>query len=120
MVSQELARLWDWQHRRTCLGLTPDISPTAEPTNDQMSATLAEHTSNQFTPAVAASEDDTDSSSSDGSSSSDEDTAVVQPCSKGPSLSIVQLLEGQGAVAGAATAGNGSKSATAGVREVDE
>lgn len=56
MTSQELARLWDWQHRRAALGLAIDLPPGSSSSSGMQQEAAA---------AAAAAVDDSSSSSSD-------------------------------------------------------
>ena len=40
--SQELSRLWDWQHRRAALGLPPDLTPAEQQAAAHKAAVKAE------------------------------------------------------------------------------
>jgi hypothetical protein len=42
LLLQELARLWDWQHRRAALGLTPDLPHSSSSTLPHAAAATAD------------------------------------------------------------------------------
>jgi hypothetical protein len=114
--TQELARLWDWQHRRAALGLSPDIPAAAASAADaaggqqqQLSMTAATAVEDADADVVAVSKDEAVrhldaaaateemsgmSSSSSSSSSSDEEAsaASVHSTDNGALLPLLLLL----------------------------
>jgi hypothetical protein len=88
VVLQELARLWDWQHRRAALGLSPDLPHSSSSSSSMASAAAGAQADAAAKAAVAAAKAEAaqaavaaaevqESDLSGSSSSSDDEVAVA-------------------------------------------
>ncbi|WIA18449.1 hypothetical protein OEZ85_009908 [Tetradesmus obliquus] len=118
-AQHELARLWDWQHRRVALGLPPDLPHTSSSSSSAMpdaaaaaaaaaeaaAARAAAAAEAEAAAAAAAAElQEADLSGSSSSSGSDDELAAALPAEDLAEKSMLEHLQSSGALTAASAA----------------